>query len=106
MGKKIGNLTEGAVKTATKAETKATKEVAKATNKFNKATDGGRNMSGSKSMVASSNLEKAKGGAQAARGNTVRAQMTNSATKGASGEVVNKATQNSFTDKVKSFFGF
>lgn len=102
MGKKIGNLTEGAVKTATKAETKATKEVVKATNKFNKATDGGRNMTSS----AVNKLEKAKGGAQVARGNTVRAQMTNSATKGVPGQVVNKATQNSVTDKVKSFFGF
>ena len=106
VGKKIGNLTERAVKTATKAETKATKEVAKATNKFNKATDGGRNMSGSKSMIAKNTLEKAKGGAQVARGNTVRAQMTNSATKGVSGEVVNKAAENSITDKVKKFFGF
>jgi RHS repeat-associated protein len=106
VGKKIGNLTEGAVKTATKAETKATKEVVKATNKFNKVTDGGRNMSGSKSMIAKNTLEKAKGGAQVARGNTVRAQMTNSATKGVSGEVVNKAVGNSITDKVKKLFGF
>lgn len=32
--------------------------------------------------------------------------MVNSATKGATGEIVNKAAQNSFTDKVKNFFGF
>jgi RHS repeat-associated protein len=106
VGKRIGNLTEGGVKAATKAETKATKEVVKATNKFNKVTDGGRNMIGSKSMIARENLAKAKGGAQVARGNTVRAQMVNSATKGATGEIVNKAAQNSFTDKVKNFFGF
>jgi RHS repeat-associated protein len=102
IGKKIGNLTEGGVKAATKAETKATKNLVNATNKFNKATDGGRNMTSS----AVNKLEKAKGGAQVARGNTVRAQMVNSATKGAAGETVNKAAQNSIGDKIKNFFGF
>lgn len=106
IGKKAGNLTEKSVKTATKAETKAVKEVSKATNKFNKVTDGGKNMAGSKSMVAKNNLEKAKGGAQVARGNTVRSQMVNSATKGVPGTVVNKAAQNATSDKAKQQIGY
>uniref|UniRef100_UPI001F377734 DUF6443 domain-containing protein n=1 Tax=Flavobacterium ustbae TaxID=2488790 RepID=UPI001F377734 len=106
IGKKIGNVTEGGVKAATKAETRATKDIVKATNKFNKVTDGGRNLTGSKAMIAGENLSKAKGGAQVARINTVKAQMINSATKGAVGETVNKAAQNSIGDKIKSFLGF
>ncbi|MEN2413177.1 hypothetical protein [Flavobacterium mesophilum] len=57
-------------------------------------------------MIAVENLSKAKGGAQVARAKTVRAQMINSATKGAVGETVKNATQNSVGDKIKSFFRF
>lgn len=102
LGRKIGGLTENSVKQSVKAETKATKELVQATNKFNKLTDGGKNAS----TVASNILDKAKSASGVARVNTVKTQMANSATKGVSGTVVNKAAQNTVVDKVKNFFGF
>lgn len=103
-GKKLGNMAEASVKKAVKAETKAVKQLVKATNKFNKITDGGRK-TGVKALIAKETLDAAKGATNAARKKTVKAQMTKAAVTGPSGTMVNGATRNRITDKVKEGLG-
>jgi RHS repeat-associated protein len=101
VAKNVGKFTQKGVSKAIKAETKATKNLVKQTNKFNKATNGGRNVN----QAAKSNLSKAQGASRVARGKTVRAQMVNSASKGAAGQTANNATQNVAKDKTKNQLG-
>jgi len=105
ISKNIGKSTQKSVTNALKAETNATKNLVKQTNKFNKVTNGGRNLVGDKAAKATSNLGKAQSLSTIARKNTVRAQMINSASKGAAGQTVNGATQNVAKDKTKEKTG-
>ena len=104
-GKQIGKIAEGSLKKVIKAETKAVKSVVYATNKFNKATNGGRNLTGDASKKAIKKLDIATSTANAARKNTVRAQMIKGGLGSPAGTAVNEAAQNTVIDRVKEFFG-
>ena len=103
ISKNIGKSAKTAVKSLVKAEEKAFKSYVKARNSFNKITDGGKNMYGSKAMLANKNLDKSASTLNNARINRIKAKTIQSAVK--NGKVVNEGFQNWVIDKVKSFFG-
>lgn len=105
IGKKITGGLEKGLSNAIMSETKASKSLIKAQNAFNKVTDGGKNMFGAKSMIASTKLGAAQLTAQAARKAVVRSQMATAASKSAVSSAIKNGAQNTVVDKVKSFFG-
>lgn len=68
-----------------------------------KGETNGKNMYGSKAMLANKNLDKSASTLNNARINRIKAKTIQSAVK--NGKVVNEGFQNWVIDKVKSFFG-
>lgn len=81
-------------------------ELVLAGNNFNSVTDGGRNMFGIESVLATMILDAAKTASQAAHGAAVVSKTAAQTSKGAADNVVRNATQNSVLDKIKSYVSF
>ncbi|MCS3532914.1 RHS repeat-associated core domain-containing protein [Chryseobacterium sp. JUb7] len=101
--KGLNRAASKALTKATTAETKAATVLARTTNTFNRVTNNGTNIYGSRALVAQKRMGIAQSGVKFARKNTAAAKLVKTAVK--NGEVVNKAAQNSISDKIKSFFG-
>lgn len=101
--KGLNKIADNLVSTAGKAETKAAKSLTKANNVFNKVTDGGKNMIGSKSVAAASNLANSQSKMLQSKGDSAAAKMLQTSVK--SGTVINNAIQNNASDRVKKTFG-
>lgn len=101
--KGLNRVASKALTKATTAEAKAATVLTRTTNTFNRVTNNGSNMYGSRALVAQKRMGIAQSGVKFARKNTAAAKLVKTAVK--NGEVVNKAAQNSISDKIKSFFG-
>ncbi|SEH45618.1 RHS repeat domain-containing protein, partial [Chryseobacterium culicis] len=103
VGKKLNGVASKALTKATTAETKAATILTRTTNTFNRVTANGTNTYGSRALNAKQSMSKAASSLKFARKKTAAAKITKTATQ--YGTVVNKAAQNSISDKIKSFFG-
>jgi RHS repeat-associated protein len=102
--KGLNSVASKALTKATTAEAKAATVLTRTTNTFNRITANGSNVYGSRALLAQKRMGIAQSGIKFARKNTAAAKLVKTAVK--NGEVVNKAVQNSISDKIKAFFGF